>query len=305
MIYDTYIEKLLENYDSPKKTQHIDIILDTGAFNGIYLFGSLLYLKKLENKNAIKIDRISGASIGAICGMLYIINKLEIIDKLYLDIRKNIRRDGTLKSYHTTLIDFFKTLDVNEYKKLNNKLYMNFQCTKTKKSIVVCEYKSNDDVLDKLYKTSFLPLIINGDLSIDGYIDGINPYIFPEKSTEDKKILYLNLWSLGRLKNILNTKYDKNTCHRTVTGILQTHEFFTQKHPNSLCSYVNDWYLKDIAIFRGREIFCFISIYLISILISIFKKIPKNLNDAFFIKRLGELLLKLYKDCMVYMMFDM
>lgn len=305
MIYDTYIEKLLENYTPPKKTEHIDIVLDTGAFNGIYLFGSLLYLKKLEEKKAIKIERISGASIGAICGMLYILNKLEIIDTLYSDIRKNIRRDGTLQSYHTTLVDFFKTLDDNEYQKLNGKLFMNYQCTNTKKSIVVCEYKSNNDVLDKLYKTSFLPLIINGELSTDGYIDGINPYIFPEKSKEDKKILYLNLLSLGKLKSILNTKHDKNTCQRTVTGILQTHDFFTQEQPNSLCSYVNDWNLKDIAIFRGREIFCFISIYIISILISIFKKIPKNLNDAYFIKTVGELILKLYKDCMVYMMFDM
>jgi len=38
MIYDSHIDKLLENYDIPEKTIPMDLILDTGAFNGIYLY---------------------------------------------------------------------------------------------------------------------------------------------------------------------------------------------------------------------------------------------------------------------------
>ena len=125
MIYDSHIDKLLENYDIPEKTIPMDLILDTGAFNGIYLYGSLMYIKKLESLKAVKIERISGASIGAICGMLYIFDKLDAIENFYRRIRETIRKEGTLNSYHDVLKEFFSGLDENEFKKLNDRLYIN------------------------------------------------------------------------------------------------------------------------------------------------------------------------------------
>ena len=42
MIYNTYIDKLLENVPQKKTTEEMDLVLDTGAFNGIYLYCALL-----------------------------------------------------------------------------------------------------------------------------------------------------------------------------------------------------------------------------------------------------------------------
>ena len=42
------IIELTENLPEPLSTQHINIVCDSGAFNGSYLFGCMIYLKELE-----------------------------------------------------------------------------------------------------------------------------------------------------------------------------------------------------------------------------------------------------------------
>ena len=68
---DEYVNKLIENLpESSKKLQNIDLVLDGGLFNGSYLVGALYFLKEMERRQYIKIDRISGCSIGSIVGFL-------------------------------------------------------------------------------------------------------------------------------------------------------------------------------------------------------------------------------------------
>ena len=60
-IYTNLIEQLIPNL--PEHTGEpieFDLVLDNGAFNGLYLLGILLYLKVLESKDRIKVTRISG-----------------------------------------------------------------------------------------------------------------------------------------------------------------------------------------------------------------------------------------------------
>ena len=71
-----FIENLVNNFPITKKKWHLDIVLEGGVANGSYQIGCLLYLKLLEKKCKLKIDRISGVSIGAITGFYYIINSL-------------------------------------------------------------------------------------------------------------------------------------------------------------------------------------------------------------------------------------
>ena len=60
-IYTNLIEELIPNLpDHIGKPVELDLVLDNGAFNGLYLLGILLYLKVLESKGRIKIRRISG-----------------------------------------------------------------------------------------------------------------------------------------------------------------------------------------------------------------------------------------------------
>jgi hypothetical protein len=71
-----YVIKLIENLPDDiknvKEPIKIDLVLDGGLFNGSYQVGALYFLKEMENRKYIKIERISGCSVGSIVG-LYVI----------------------------------------------------------------------------------------------------------------------------------------------------------------------------------------------------------------------------------------
>ena len=77
---NNYVNKLIDNlpntFKNNKTPLQIDLILDGGLFNGSYLVGALYFLKEMEKKNYIKINRISSCSIGSIIGFLYFIDYL-------------------------------------------------------------------------------------------------------------------------------------------------------------------------------------------------------------------------------------
>ncbi len=54
------IYKLIENLIDFPSNHTLDIVFEGGLFNGSYLIGALYYLKQLEEKKYIKINRISG-----------------------------------------------------------------------------------------------------------------------------------------------------------------------------------------------------------------------------------------------------
>ena len=70
-----YIHNLIDNLpDNIKKTstpEKINIILSGGAFNGSYLIGALHFLKEMEQRKYVKVDKISACSIGSVCALLY------------------------------------------------------------------------------------------------------------------------------------------------------------------------------------------------------------------------------------------
>ena len=73
------------------------MVLDGGIFNGSYLVGALYFLKEMEKRNYIKIERISGCSIGSIVAFLYYIDGLELMSKLYEIVNKDFRQTYKLK----------------------------------------------------------------------------------------------------------------------------------------------------------------------------------------------------------------
>jgi predicted acylesterase/phospholipase RssA len=71
----------------------IDLILDGGLFNGSYLVGALYFLKEMEKRNYIKINRVSSCSIGSIIGFLYFIDDLDIIQIFYNIILNHLKKN--------------------------------------------------------------------------------------------------------------------------------------------------------------------------------------------------------------------
>ena len=71
-----FVDTLIENINKPSKPNNINIILDGGGFNGSYHHGVLIYFNQLEKKHYVKINKISGCSIGSVFGMLYLLDLL-------------------------------------------------------------------------------------------------------------------------------------------------------------------------------------------------------------------------------------
>ena len=135
MIED-YVNKLIENLpikDNIKECQQIDIILDGGIFNGSYLVGGLYFIKEMEKRHYIKIDRISGCSIGSIVGFLYFIDSLDIMPTLY-----NIVNDEFKSTFSLTMLKNLKKHLIGRIPndicdKINNKLFITYYNIKKNK----------------------------------------------------------------------------------------------------------------------------------------------------------------------------
>ena len=68
-----YVDKLIKNLPNQSKTcQKLDIVFDGGAFNGSYLVGAAYFLKSMESKSYIKIERKSACSVGSFVSLLYV-----------------------------------------------------------------------------------------------------------------------------------------------------------------------------------------------------------------------------------------
>ena len=57
MTISCFVNALIDNIDKENIPKEIDLILDGGAFNGMYMLGSVFYLKEMERREKIKIKR--------------------------------------------------------------------------------------------------------------------------------------------------------------------------------------------------------------------------------------------------------
>ena len=254
-----YIEKLIDNlpekYKSTKNPLKIDIIFDGGLFNGSDLVGVGMFLKEMEKRNFIIVERISGTSIGSFISLLYISDKLELFEEIYKEMLTFIKRDYNFKDYNKVLENLKPKLPKNICQLMNNRVFINYHDIKKFKKIVKSYYTSINDVFKTITKSSFLPFIINGDpLYKNKYIDGINPHIFAP-STE-KKALFIDLHSVNKTFDSIDVKNEKSNFHRILTGVLEIHNFFIKdERRTDMCSYVEHWSPIDYLVFYGIRCF--------------------------------------------------
>ena len=282
-----YVNKLMDNLpDYIKKTDNplkIDIVLDGGLFNGSYLAGALLFLKEMENRKYIIIERISGCSIGSITGFLYTIDRLDLITNLYEEFNKEFKETYSLNIIKYIKSNFCEFSNEENLKKINNKLYITYnniiKGTKKVKSV----YKSWDELTDTLIKSCFFPYLINGNLLYKNkYLDGISPYIFNEQP--GKKILYMELFSIDKICGTINIKNEKTNHHRILTGLLDIHNFFIKESRTVMCCYVNDWNLFDKFYYKLKLAFEKFFTYIIYFVVILKKYINIDINNTIYYK---------------------
>lgn len=246
-LLDQYIKASTNNCLKNKKCINLDLIISGGGFNGAYGYGCLLFLKEIQNQNRIRINRISGASIGAILGLIFFTDPDINFIKEYIKIQNNWRKKGNLnnvKSFISRFIfTYFKSDD--KVKILDNKLYINRINIENGKEEVICKFKSRDQLVDCILCSSFIPYITNGQKRYKKkYIDGIYPYLFKDKKN---KSLFIN--NYNKLHKMLTTKNENNPTLRIIEGALDISLFFKFNKSN-MCSWLHEWNILDFIMYR-------------------------------------------------------
>jgi hypothetical protein len=284
-----YVNRLIENLpDDTKTSQKIDLVLDGGLFNGSYLVGALYFLKEMEKRNYLKIERISGCSIGSVIAFLYYIDALDIMPKLYELANNEFKNDFKLKMVKKLKFYLNDRIPVDICSKVNGKLFICYNDIKKHKKIVKSTYKNVDEIMDAIVKSSFLPFLIDNNMFYKKkYVDGMNAYIF--NKNKDKKILHMELFSVDKFTYAINIKNEKTNFHRIMSGLLDIHCFFIKKSNTPMCSYVDDWNIMNRFNYSIKILFEKIITYILY-LINYFKKyLPKDFNDNLIVKIISKL----------------
>ena len=295
-----YVNKLIENLPDEFKNSNtplkLDLILDGGLFNGSYLVGALYFLKEMERRGYVKVERISGCSVGSIAAFLYFIDGLDLMTTLYSSILKEFKQNcnlSFLKKLKTYLGD---NIPVDVCEKVNNKLYITYNNIKKGTKPVKCTYKNADEIFITIIRSSYIPYLIDGHILHDNKcMDGFTPYIFNEEP--HKKILYLDLFGYDKICNLLNVKNEKNNYHRVLSGLLDIHSFYIKQSNTQMCSYVNDWSIINITFNYLKLLLEKICVYITFFLIFIKKYISKDVENSIFYKIFS----KIIKDIFVIM----
>jgi hypothetical protein len=277
-----FVNKLIENlpdeYTKTSKPIKYDIVLGGGAFNGSCLIGALYFLKEMEKRNYIKIERISGCSIGSIVGLLYLTDNLDLMTSLYNYITKKFKKNHNL-AIIKEIKDILKDhIPDNICEIVNNKLYICYNNIKLKKKEIKSKYKNTDHLFDIIIRSSFVPYLIDENIVYNGkYMDGVNPYIFEKR---DYEIIFFDLYTMDKIIYFINIKNEKTNFHRVLTGLLEMHTFFIKGNSTPMCSYVNKWTLTERAFYYLKT---FLERILICIVVSIvtFQKLfHKKLTES-------------------------
>ena len=286
-----YVIKLIENLPDDIKNVNepikMDLVLDGGIFNGSYHVGALYFLKEMENRKYIKIERISGCSVGSIVGFLYFIDSLDLMPKLYDLINKEFRQTYNLKLITELKKHLSEHIPSDICERVNGRLYITYNNIKKGTKPVKSVYKDADDIISTIIKSSYIPYLIDGNILYENKsVDGITPFIFKER---EKKILYLDLFGSDKLGNLLNVKNEKSNYHRILSGLLDIHSFFIKKSNTPMCSYVNDWSYSNICFNHIKTIIERICIYLIHVLIFIKINISAQFKETVLYKILSKI----------------
>jgi hypothetical protein len=276
IIMREYIKALILNVDNNKIKKDINLVFDGGAFNGGFAAGVAMYIKTLENSNIIKINKVSGCSIGSAIALWFLCGCNENAIIFFEKTTSSFQDTMNLRSYQSNIRDFvyflFPSGDISF---LKNKLYINFYDTLKHKQKIVSKFKNVEHLIDCILQSSHIPYIIDGKARYnERYIDGILPHIFKEGET-----LFIKLLTIDKCARSMVVKCEANIHYRLITGVADANSFFTTGK-SDMCSYVSEWSYFNILQIRGRELLIILIISIIEWLILIKSYIPKSFKKS-------------------------
>ena len=224
-----YINNLIDNIPNniinTKISEKTDLILSGGLFNGSYLLGALFFLKEIERRKYITIDRISACSVSSVSALLYHINALDLSTEIYEILFTHLKQNYNLNIFETIFDIIRPRIPADICKTMENRVFISYYNVKKGKKNIKCKYRNVADIFETIKYSCFVPFIINGDMLYKNkYMDGVTPYFFP--SVKNKKSMYLDLFGSDKFKYSFSIKNENTNFHRIMTGILDIHLFF-------------------------------------------------------------------------------
>jgi predicted patatin/cPLA2 family phospholipase len=278
-----YIKALSVNVKpegEPHTVRELNLIFDSGAVNGLMGIGAALYLHHLEKLNYIKINKVSGCSIGSLIAVWYLCG---CPDTIYTYIETLFSHYKTNKNFfvfeqivNSAILQLFPAeADVS---RLNDIFFINYYDTEQSKQCVVSHFENRAHLITCILRSAHIPFITSPAHKFEGrYIDGIAPYIFPMDRNNNNnnkcKNLFIQLIQFTAPLKSLHIKKEQNIYSRLIRGVVDTNEFFINDS-NAICSYVN--YKTKIHLYIRKKF-----VYLILLLIEYFILIQKAIPDFF------------------------
>jgi len=236
----THIHKLIDELPISNKTQKLDLVFEGGLFNGSYLIGALYYLRELELINRIRIDRISGCSVGSLTALVYFSNTYHLLEPIYTLTYRHFKKTNNVNIFNHIFAQLRPHLTPAIMAGLNGRLFITYYNIKHNEQVVRHKYRSVDDLFDVIRKSCYCPYVIDhAFLYKKKYVDGFYPYIFP--CVVGKKVMHFNIHRFDKLFHGISIKNEKTNYRRIIAGILEAHTFFAYGNATSICSYVNEW----------------------------------------------------------------
>lgn len=279
MIRENYIENLVKNIPMDVGVEHCEpenilLVTEGGAFNGSYLMGVYYFLREMQRQNLIRVHRISSCSVSTLCGLLFLLDRLDLYEKVHRQVILIYKQTLTLDVFDKVFTILNEELDENAYLKVRGKLYISYYDLRRRKKHTRTKFKSNEDMFHTMKKSGFVPYLIDRTMTYGGkFIDGIFPHIL---HSEVKRVMYVQLINLHNLGDAIKIKNEENIGNRIMYGILDAHSFFVTEKPTQMCSYIDNWSFPVTIFVMVRTFVEYFVVYAMSILLLIQKHMPSE-----------------------------
>jgi len=309
-----YIKALILNIDHSKLKKEINLIFDGGVFNGGYATGVAMYIKALEERGLVKINKLSGCSVGSVIALWYACGCNESAVLLFEKTTNAFQDTLDLREYPKNISIFVNSLfPSGDVSILKDKLYINFYDTHKHKQKIVSNFKNVNHLIDCILQSCHIPYVIDGNARYnERYIDGILPHIFTSaagtsaagtsaagtsaagtsaagKGTSTSAgtstgagecdSLFIKLITLQKCTRAFVVKCETNIHYRLLTGVADANDFFTLGS-SDMCSYVSQWSYFNILQIRCREMFILSIISIIEWIVTLKSYIPYTIKNS-------------------------
>jgi hypothetical protein len=252
---------MIDNLEKPPKFGDVNLVFEGGSLNGYDLFGVAMFLKELERRGALRVNKISATSIGAYIAFHYLNDTLSEAYKHSLHAKQSFIERLNMSYFKDAVASDVSGVDL---KILNGRLYVSYyEVFPERKRVIQSEFTDVSELRNALCASAYLPVIMDGGMTYvcdDGKrecIDGGLPYLFG--GNEDENTLYVKLSGLNKLGNMFNHRGEKNGRGRVCEGIVSAYNFFLYGETGSdMCSWLSDWGITDRVLYGLKEVFCLI-----------------------------------------------